>query len=53
MAQDMWNFKVKKGKHTKKVCVHLDLDFDPKQDEVVKELVRYISAFEEIVKTCA
>lgn len=53
MAQDMWNFKVGEGRHTKNVCVHLDLEFEPAQDEVVKELVKYISVFEEILKTCA
>ena len=53
MAHDMWNFKVGDGKHTKKVCVHLDLEFEPIQEEVANELVRYISVFEEIQRTCA
>ena len=53
MAQDMWNFKVGNGKHTTKVCVHLDVEIEPEQDKVVSELVRYISIFEDVVRTCA
>ena len=53
MAQDMWNFKVGNGKHTTKVCVHLDLEVEPEQEEVVKELVKYVSIIEKLVKTCA
>ena len=53
LKQDVWQFNVCKGKHTTKVCVHLDLTEEPTQDVIVKDLVRYISLMEEIHKNCA
>lgn len=50
--QDVWSFNVGKGKHTTKVCVHLDLAEEPSQELIVEDLVKYISAIEEI-KSCA
>lgn len=51
--QDLWQFHIGKGKHTTKVCVHLDLTEEPAQDEIVKNLVDYVTAIEDICKTCA
>lgn len=51
--QDVWQFHIGKGKHTTKVCVHLDLAEEPAQDEIVKNLVDYVTAMEDICKTCA
>lgn len=50
---DVWQFYIRKGKHTTKVCVHLDLAEEPAQDEIVKNLVDYVTAMEDICKTCA
>ena len=36
LNQDVWQFHIEKGKHTTKVCVHLDLTEEPVQDEIVK-----------------
>ncbi len=46
--QDTWQFNVGKHKQAIRVIVNLDLNEEPTQDELVNELVRYISAFEEI-----
>ena len=48
---DTWNFLVGKGSKQIKVCVHLDFDEMPTQETIVKQLVTYLSAFEDIRKT--
>lgn len=48
IQQDVWRFSVDKGKQLTKVVVHLDLDEEPNQEEIVNELIRYICAFEKI-----
>ena len=48
---DTWNFFVGKGSKQVKVCVHLDMKEMPAQESIVKELVRYLQAFENIRKT--
>lgn len=53
LNQDVLQFHIGKGKHTTKVCVHLDLAEEPAQDEIVKNLVDYVTAMEDICKTCA
>ncbi|HIS74315.1 TPA: hypothetical protein IAA86_04760 [Candidatus Galligastranaerophilus intestinavium] len=50
--QDVWNFNISKGKHTAKVCVHLDLEEEPSEELIVQDLVKYIMALEKI-KYCA
>lgn len=51
--KDTYQFYVGQGKKITPVVVHLDYEEEPNQQEVVDELVRYISAFEEITRTCA
>lgn len=53
LKQDVWTFNIGKGKHTKKVCVHLDLADTPSEEVIVNDIVRYIVAVEDICKTCA
>lgn len=48
---DTWNFFVGKESKQVRVCVHLDMKEMPAQESIVKELVRYLQAFENIRKT--
>lgn len=48
---DTWNFFVGKESKQVRVCVHLDMKEIPTQEMVVKQLVTYLSAFEDIRKT--
>ena len=51
--QDVWNFKVGKGKYITNVNVHLDFDIKPSKEEIAKGMVEYIVAFEQLIRTSA
>lgn len=50
-TKDVWEFYVGKNKKAVKVRVHLDITDELTQEFIVKELVRYICAFENIKRT--
>ncbi len=50
MNSDIWSFKIKHDKKTVTVRVHLDLDEQPSEKDVVQNLVRYITLLENIKK---
>lgn len=50
MNSDIWSFKIKHDKKKVTVRVHLDLDEQPSEKDVVQNMVRYITLLKNMNK---